>query len=135
MAGLLSTGRDTYCLDAYKPGRTVTGAELLGQRCYHRLITPQGTLRGGEDEANFGLDLAGFVGRTEDAHLASMLPVVVRNELLKDQTVDAVAVKASRTESGGLVSWVLTISVTGTDVEVDLIVSVSAVTVELLGMN
>lgn len=135
MAGLLSTGRDTYCLDAYKPGRTVTGAELLGQRCYHRLITPQGTLRGGEDEANFGLDLAGFVGRTEDAHLASMLPVVVRNELLKDQTVDAVAVKASRTESGGLVSWVLTISVTGTDVEVDLIVSVSEVTVELLGMN
>lgn len=135
MAGLLSTGRDTYCLDAYKPGRTVTGAELLGQRCYHRLITPQGTLRGGEDEANFGLDLAGFVGRTEDAHLASMLPVVVRNELLKDQTVDAVAVKASRTESGGLVSWVLTIAVTGTDVEVDLIVSVSEVTVELLGMN
>lgn len=135
MAGLLSTGRDTYCLDAYMPGRTVTGAELLGQRCYHRLITPQGTLRGGEDEANFGLDLAGFVGRTEDAQLASMLPVVVRNELLKDQTVDAVAVKATRTASGGLVSWVLTISVTGTDVEVDLIVSVSAVTVELLGMN
>lgn len=135
MAGLLSTGRDTYCLDAYKPGRTVTGAELLGQRCYHRLITPQGTLRGGEDEANFGLDLAGFVGRTEDAHLASMLPVVVRNELLKDQTVDAVAVKAVRTDSGGLVTWTLTISVTGTDAEVDLIVAVSEVTVELLGMN
>lgn len=135
MAGLLSTGQDTYCLDAYKPGRTVTGAELLGQRCYHRLITPQGTLRGGEDEANFGLDLAGFVGRTEDSHLASMLPVVVRNELLKDPTVDAVAVKAVRTDSGGLVTWTLTISVTGTDAAVDLIVAVSEVTVELLGMN
>lgn len=135
MAGLLSTGRDTYCLDAYAPGRTVTGAELLGQRCYHRLITPQGTLRGGEDEANFGLDVAGFVGRTDPTTVDSMLPVMVRNELLKDPTVDAVTVKGSRTEDAGLVSWVLTISVTGTDVEVDLIVAVSDVTVALLGMN
>lgn len=132
MAGLLSTGRDTYCLDAYSPGRTVTGAELLGQRCYHRLVTPQGTLRGGEDEANFGLDVAGFVGRTEDRQLPSMLPVVVRNELLKDEAISAVAVLVERSEDAGRVSYQLTITIDSEVGELTLVLDVSAVTVELL---
>lgn len=134
--GTVADGRDTYCLDALVPGRMASGLELLGQRCYRRLITPRGTLRGGEDEANFGLDLAGFVGQTEDKQLASMLPVVVQNELLKDPEVDAVKVTASRVDLGGKQSsWMLTVNITGTDGDVELVLAVSAVTVQLVGMS
>lgn len=135
MAGLLADARDTSCLDALQPGRMASGKDLLVQRCYHRLTTPAGTLRGGEDEASFGLDLAGYVGRTEDRQLSSMLPVVVRNELLKDEAVDAVAVTAERTDAGGRVTWVLTLTIDSAVGELDLVLSVSDVTVELLGVR
>jgi len=132
---LVSEGRDTYCLDSLSPGRLARGTALLAQRCYRRLITPAGTLRGGEDEASFGLDLAGFVGRTDPTAVDNMLPVVVRNELLKDPAVDAVTVTSSRTEAAGAVSWTLTIDVVGTDADVSLIVAVSDVDTELLGVT
>ena len=133
--GLVSAGRDIYCLDELAPGRWASGTTLLAQRCYRRLITPGGTLRGGEEEASFGLDMAGFCGRTDPASLSALLPVVVRNELLKDPAVDAVDVTAERIDNAGVVSWTLSISVTGTDGNVDMIVSVSALTVDLLGVT
>lgn len=135
MAGLLADARDTHCLDELEPGRMAAGKDLLAQRCYHRLTTPAGTLRGGEDEAGFGLDLAGFVGRTEDRQLASMLPVVVRNELLKDEAVYAVTVTAERSAGAGLVIYQITITIDSEVGELELVLSVSDVTVELLGVR
>lgn len=133
--GTLAEGRDIYCRDSLVTGRYARGKELLAQRCYHRLSTPAGDLRGGEEEADFGLDLAGFVGRIEDAQLATMLPVMVRNELRKDPAVDAVDVAAARTVAGAEVSWTLTIDITSTDGDVSLIVAVDGVSVELLGVT
>lgn len=135
MAGLLADARDTHCLDSLEPGRMAMGKDLLVQRCYHRLTTPAGTLRGGEDEAGFGLDLAGYVGRTEDRQLASMLPVVVRNELLKDEAVASVTVTAERTEAVGQVSWRMTIDIDSEVGELELVLGVSEVTVEILGVR
>lgn len=132
MAGTVDQGTDTYCLDSLKPGRLVSGKMLVAQRCYRRLTTVRGSLRGGEDEANFGLDIAGFVGRTEDRDLPSMLPVAVKNELLKDPAVSAVDVVAVREANGGEVSWTLTITITCTSGDVELIVSVNDVTAALL---
>ncbi|MBP9863393.1 MAG: hypothetical protein KBD62_35940 [Kofleriaceae bacterium] len=134
MATTVLTARDTYCLDALVPGRWATGLTLLAQRLYHRLTTPAGVLGicGGEEEADFGIDLAAYVGATEDAQLAYALPVTVRNELIKDVAVDSVTCTATRTVSGGSVSWVLSIHVVATVGELDMLVSVSDVTVELL---
>jgi hypothetical protein len=135
MAELITVGRDTYCVDEYKPGRTARGVRLVAQRLYHRLITPRGDLLGAEDEANFGLDLAGFVGSNDDKAVESMLPVKVRNELLKDPMVDSVTVNAVRTESVGAITWTLTVSVQSGEGPFELIVAVSDVTVELLGVR
>ncbi len=120
MANPVSFGRDTFCLDHLQPGRFARGVQLVAQRCYRRLITPAGTLRGGEDEADFGLDLAGFVGSTEDRDLKSMLPLRVKNELMKDPTVDSVTAVAERTSGEG---------------DFDLLVAVDDVSVELLGVR
>jgi len=137
MANTLDFGRDTYCVDELKPGRYATGVQLVAQRCYHRLITPARLLGviGGEEEADFGLDLAGFVGSTESRDLPYALPVVVKNELEKDPTVDSVQVVATRTEGAGRVSWALTISVTSGAGPFDLLVAVDDVTTELLGVR
>jgi hypothetical protein len=129
-------GRDTYCLDALRPGRWARGKQLLAQRLYHRLITPRGSLRGGDQEANFGYDLAGKIGSTDARTLASMLPVQIQNELGKDEEVDAVKVTATSSTNAGQVSWSITISVTPNTVgPFDLVLAASAVTVELLGVR
>jgi len=137
MANTLDYGRDTYCIDELKPGRWATGVQLLAQRCYHRLITPARLLGaiGGEDEADFGMDLAGEVGATAPSDRASMLPVKVRNELIKDPTVDTVDVSAVRNTAGGVETWMLTIKVTSAAGPFELLVSASEVTVELLGVR
>lgn len=132
--GLVSDGRDIYCLDALRPGVWARGLQLVGQRCYRRLITPRGALRGGEDEENFGLDLAEFIGSSDGATVAAMLPVMTRNELLKDPAVDDVTVSAQRTEIAKRVTWRLTISVSTTDGDLTLIVSVDGVTIDLIGL-
>ena len=133
--GTIDQGRDTYCVDALAPGRWATGKQLAAQRYYHRLTTPTGTLRGGEEEADFGIDLAGYVGSTDPATLDAALPVRVQNELRKDPTVDAVDCAAARNEGGGEVSFTLTIDVSSTLGDVQLIVGVSAVSTQLLGVN
>lgn len=130
--GTVDTGRDTYCLDELQPGRMARGKTLVAQRCYHRLITPSRTLRGGEEEADFGLDLAGYVGSVEAEDLEALLPVAVKNELLKDPAVDSVEVTATRVEAAGQVRWTLDIAIETTAGDVDLIVAVDAVSVELL---
>lgn len=129
-------GRDTYCLDSLRPGRMARGKRLLAQRLYHRLITPRGSLRGGDEEANFGLDLAGKVGSTNDDALDSMLPVQIENELRKDPEVESVKVIADRVKVNGQVRWTITIKVTPLAAgPFDLVVSVDKVSVELLGVR
>ncbi len=135
MAGLLSTGRDTYCLTSLQPGRMAKGVTLLAHRLFRRLITPRGALRGGEDEANYGLDLAGKCGSTENSILDSMLPVMIQNELLKDPAVDSVKVTATRETVAGLTAWAINIEVQSDEGPFDLLVSASSVTVELLGIH
>ena len=133
--GTVAEGRDTYCLTELVPGRMATGLELLAQRSFRRLSTPAGTLRGAEDESDFGRDLCGFIGSTDAAIVDAMLPAVVRNELRKDPEVDEVEVTASRTKEAGDVSWTLSIVITATTGDVELVVAASAVSLELLGVH
>jgi hypothetical protein len=133
--GVVADGRDIWCLDSLRPGVWATGVQLVAQRCYRRLITPAGTLIGGEDEQNFGLDLASFIGSTDVESVQAMMPARVRNELLKDPAVEEVTVDGELSEiGGGRVTWRLTIDVTTTEGDVELIVGVDGVTVELIGV-
>jgi len=104
-------GRDTYCADSLRTGRYASGAVLVGQRCYHRLITPRGMLRGGEEERNFGLDLAGKIGHGVTKNEEAALPGQIQNELRKDAEVLEVSTRISSVkDSAGAVSWTIAIS-------------------------
>ena len=135
MAGTIAQGVDTYCVDALVPGRLASGIDVVAQRLYHRLTTPPGALRGGEDEADFGMDLAGYIGSIDPTAVGFTLPARVENELRKDPSVDDVTVIANRVESGGEVSWDLSVSVATVAGPLTLIMSASDVTVALLGVS
>lgn len=111
----------------------------MAQALYRRLTTPRGTLRGGEEAANYGIDLADYVGAIGTDAAIAALPGVVRGELRKDDRVIQVDVDTpivSR-EASGLVSITLKISCYLTD-ELDalgLTLAVSDVSVDLLGVS
>lgn len=136
MALTLSQTQDTFCEDTLRPGRMAKGITLLAQRLYHRLITPAGALKGDEEEADFGFDLAAIVGSTSDRDLGPTLPGRVTNELRKDPAVDTVKVTSQRVKAAdGTVSWSLAIEVESDEGPFEMFVAVSAVTVDLLGVS
>lgn len=105
-------GIDSYCGTAgLKSGRLVTGNTLLAQALYRRLVTPRGTLIGGLDEENYGLDLVGLLGTVQAESDAASLPSQIRNELLKDERVEDVTVVVATSESGGVLAFTITIDV------------------------
>lgn len=127
-------GRDTYCLDARQTGRLARGLVLLGQRCYHRLVTPRGMLRGGEDEANFGIDLSAEVGGMSDGSTALRLKGMTEAELRKEE-IEEVEATVTETASGPYRSYSISIRVTAAEGPFELVLEVSAVTVELLKLS
>jgi hypothetical protein len=103
---------------------------------YRRLITPRGTLQGGDEEAAYGIDLTDYIGAVGTDNAIAMLPSVVAAELRKDDRVESVSAVATATqEAAGLVSIMLVISVqlVDDDESFDLTIGVSSVGVELLG--
>jgi hypothetical protein len=104
-------GREVWCTDAIVTGRYVTGWLVVAQALYRRLITPRGTLRWGDEESCYGLDVSGFVGAMgEDASVLA-LPALVAAELSKDDRVADVRCSALTSEANGLISIVLTVDV------------------------
>ncbi len=125
-------GRDVSCTDTMRTGRLVSGPRLVAEACYRRLITPRGTLLGGEDEANYGLDLGGLLGSSTSAAEVAALPGRIRNELLKDERVESVEALVTATTTAGSTSYV--IDVTGTTAEgpFELKLAVADVTLAVL---
>ncbi len=128
-------GRDTSCTDKYRSGILVSGRRLVAEACYRRLITARGTLRGGEDEANYGLDLADAIGQATSTKTAAALPGQIQTELLKDERVISVDVTVDATIQGPATSYA--VAVNGqTDIgPFSLVLGVSGVTVDLLGIQ
>jgi len=126
-------GRDVLCLDSLLTGRYATGLRVLGQRCYHRLITPRGMLRGGADEGNFGLDLASKCGAASSASLRAALPSQIENELRKDpQVLSATAAIVWTEPNPGQVEAEITVTVESAEGPFDLVLAVSSVSARLL---
>jgi len=127
-------GRDTLCLDSLRTGRYATGVRLVAQRCYHRLTTPRGTLRGGQHERNFGIDLVGMCGAAITTQLEAAIGPRVRNELLKDEQVLTVDVDVS--VSGGDLdrTWTIAVDAQTAEGPFQLVLAVAGVTVEIMGL-
>jgi len=128
-------GRDLYCLDSIQTGRLASGLLLLGQRCYHRLITPKGACRGSAGALDAGIDLPGMVGASNTVELQNAMPTRIANELLKEEQVEAVTVDMESEVDGPDVSWTFTILVQSAQGPFRLVLAVADVTVELLQLE
>lgn len=130
-----SFGRDISCTDSLKTGRYATGLRLVAEACYRRLTTPRGSLRGGEDEQNYGFDLKQFVGTTNAKAVAASLPGRIKNELTKDERVETVEVDVLVSSDGIGSTFTITIEVGTADGPFELQIAITDVTVALLGIS
>lgn len=128
-------GRETSCDRTLKSGRFVEGSMLVAQALFRRLITPRGTLRGGEEEANYGLDLASLVGSATTTAAVASLPGKIENELRKDPRVESVQATVTQTVEGPVTRWAVSVAVVTAQGPFVLQVGVSGVTAELLGIT
>lgn len=118
MTTITGFGRDTWFgPQGLRTGRFASGRVLLAWALYRRLITPRGTLRGGDDEANYGIDIADYVGAMGTVAAVAMLPGLVQGELSKDERVASVSAltPTTATDSAGLVHIFMSVDVTPTD--------------------
>lgn len=128
-------GRDTSCLTELRPGRYATGARLVAEAAYRRLTTPKGALLGGDDEANYGLDLLEVIGAMNPKAIAAALPAQIRHELLQDDRISSVDAVCNVVTSGPNTTIQIEISAE-TDVgPFDLTLAVSDVSVDVVGLE
>lgn len=102
-------GRDTSCTTSLRTGRFVSGARVVAEAAFRRLITPRGMLRGGEEEQNYGLDLSDLVGSVATKAEAAALPGRIEAELRKDRRIEAVKATVTSRQSGPAVEYLVTV--------------------------
>lgn len=132
----MAYGTEVWCTDKMQSGRLARGKVALVQALYRRLITPRGTLRGGDQESNYGIDLADYVGAIGYDTAILALPSVVRSELLKDERVlDVDVTVTTATNSAKGIEITIAVSVIPQDESEAFTfnVSVSDVSAELIG--
>lgn len=135
MSDNVDYGRDISVTTSLRTGRFATNLQVVGEACYRRLTTPRGMLRGGEDEANYGLDLTELIGSSNPVQLAQTLSGRIRSELLKDERVDSVDVLLTRTTVGPATTFNIVIDVTTAAGPFTLQLLANAVTTSLLGIT
>jgi hypothetical protein len=128
-------GKDISCTTSLRTGRFSTGVRLVAEAAFRRLITPRGMLAGGEEEADYGLDLTELVGSAETDRDAAALPGRIESELKKDKRIESVTAEVTVSRNGPSTS--LAVSIRGVTAEgpFTLQVAASDVTVELLGIE
>lgn len=132
----LGYGGGMWCTDQLRSGRRATHRQVVAHALYRRLITPRGTLRGGELASAYGFDVAGYVGAVGIDLALRSLPTQVQAELLKDDRVSSVSVQATRSiDSAGLVYITLQVSAQLADESGDFTFTlvVTDLTVTILG--
>jgi hypothetical protein len=131
-------GVDTWATDSLFTGRLARGKTLVAQACYRRLTTPRGTLRGGPEEENYGIDMSGLVGAHDPARVAAMLPSMIRGELLKDDRiadVDTQVTYALATDGTATFDVVINVATYDDGNDFELTLTVSSVTTKLVGLE
>jgi hypothetical protein len=128
-------GRDTFCVDSLRTGRFATGVRLVAQNAYHRLTTPRGQLRGGEEEQDYGLDLSEMIGGVASDADALAVQHRVRNELQKDERIGDVTVSVLVVRDAIATEYQITVVAQTAEGPFTLVVRVADVTVELLRLT
>jgi|SRR5579872_1629037 len=128
-------GKDISCTTAIRTGRYSSGPRLVAEAAFRRLTTPRGTLRGGDDEANYGLDLADAIGSATTKATAAALPGQIEAELMKDERIVSVSAEVVATSQGPSVSWKVSVIAETDAGPFTLVLGVSGVTVSLLGLQ
>ncbi len=88
-------GAGMWCTDQVRTGRRARGKTIVVHALIRRASTPRGTLRGGEAESTYGLDICGFLGAVGAEISARAIPVQLRAEWLKDDRVQDVSIAGS----------------------------------------
>jgi phage baseplate assembly protein W len=79
-------GLDISAVEDLDPmAREVEGEDALAEAIARRLTTPRGSL--GDDDPDYGLDVADFLHRAMTAAEIASIPGLVRGELLKDERI------------------------------------------------
>lgn len=128
-------GTDTSCMASLRTGRLVSGARLVAEAAYRRLTTPRGTLRGGEEEANYGLDLTACIGSAQTAADRAAMPGRIAMELSKDERVIETRATVTESTDGPATSWDVLIECGTTAGPFALRLGVSEVSVTVLGLD
>lgn len=128
-------GTDVSCMRGLRTGRLVSGVQLVAEAYYRRLTTPRGTLRGGEDEQNYGLDLVSFIGTAATPSAVAALPGRIENELMKDERSESVKVTIVSTASGPAVTWTVTVDARTSAGPFTLVIGVDKVSARLLKLE
>ena len=128
-------GRDISVTTELRTGRFAKGLRIVAEAAFRRLTTPRGMLRGGEDEADYGLDLSECIGSAATKATAASLPGRIKSELLKDERIVDVAVDIVVAVDGPSTSYTITIEAEATEGPFTLQILASEVTVELLGIE
>ncbi|MCL2777714.1 MAG: DUF2634 domain-containing protein [Polyangiaceae bacterium] len=132
MTDIIDFGRDTSCTTSLRTGRFVSGVRLVAEAAYRRLTTRRGLLRGGEEEANYGIDLCDLIGSVKTKTDEASLPGRIKAELTKDERIDSVDVSVESTTVAGATSFEIAVYAKTGAGPFTLTLRVSAVTVELL---
>lgn len=128
-------GKDTSCLSSLRTGRLSTGRQLLAEAAFRRITTKRGTLRGGEHERNYGIDVTELIGASNPKMLAAKLPALVQTELLKDERFLTVKATSLLIADGPAVSIEIGIEIGTADGPFNLKIGVDEVSARLLGIE
>jgi hypothetical protein len=128
-------GKDISCTTSLKAGRYVTGVRLVAEAAFRRLTTPRGMLRGGEEEASYGIDLTELVGLGASKAIEASLPGRIAAELGKDERIEKVSAEVVASTSGAETTYAITVRCETAGGPFTLQLSASDVTVELLDIS
>lgn len=128
-------GVDVSCVTSLRTGRYASGLRLVAEAVYRRVTTPKGTLQGGEDELNYGIDIAGLLGSLVTASQIAAAPGQIEAEIMKDERIASVEVTINSVKSGPSVAWTVSIDCETTEGPFSLQLAVSGVTTSLLGIT
>jgi hypothetical protein len=129
-------GKDSLCVNALYSGRFATGTRLVAQRLYHALTTPRGSLRGSEAHLSWGDDLTELVGANGGRDTEAAIRAKVSRAAGLDDQIRSVetTIVSSQNSMGAHTHEVTVVGTTATG-PFRLVLAISEVTVELIGMS
>jgi hypothetical protein len=129
-------GKDITCTDSLKTGSYSTGVRLVAEAIYRRLITRRGELLGGEEEREYGMRVADYLGADTSPGALAKVEGLIRQEILKDARVQSVDVTIAEVEGSGTeTEWTINVDGFTAIGPFELVLAVSGVTTEMVGLT